>query len=78
VFGASVRLESDFPVLNLEDFDHLLESVHCSEGGQKMDLVFKHDESLKKAKRELVEFDGGMIITSHQTCNEDGERLPYE
>ncbi|KAF2195535.1 hypothetical protein K469DRAFT_722749 [Zopfia rhizophila CBS 207.26] len=76
IFASQVRVESEAPILNLEDIEHHLNDVQCSESAMK--LKFVSTVSARDAKHACSHKDGGFIITSHSSCNEEGERSVYK
>ena len=67
------------PILNLEEIEHHLQDVQCSDG--KMKLHFRDAATARDAKAACHGGHGGMgglIITSHDGCNRDGERAVYK
>lgn len=78
-FASSVRVGSRKPILSLEDIEHFLEDVECRDG--KMMLHFVDETAARDARAACHGGHGGMgglIITSHQGCNNDGERAVYK
>lgn len=59
----------------VEDIEHDLEHVHCS--GSHIELRFKEAQGCKAAVKVLGELTEFTIITSHESCNLDGERRPH-
>lgn len=73
--AAQVHLTTKLPTLTLEDIDHHLSGVTCS--GSLVTLSFATAPAKNDAVNDLA---GGKIfylITSHDTCNDDGERNVY-
>jgi hypothetical protein len=67
------------PIVNLEEIEHLLEDVECRDG--KMMLSFVDTLSARDARAACHGGHGGMgglIITSHPSCNREGERAVYK
>jgi hypothetical protein len=63
------------PVFNLEEHEHHLQNVHCD--GGMMTLHFVDASSARDARAACDGPDGSLIITSHESCNEEGERSVY-
>ncbi|KAH7069770.1 hypothetical protein BKA63DRAFT_88561 [Paraphoma chrysanthemicola] len=71
--GAYVQCNSSVPILLLEDFEHLTNSISCEPGSITMSIPSNADwEATTGALRELEH--GGLIVTSHIGCNLHGER----
>lgn len=66
------------PVLLLEDFDHLLDNVSCSERSDSdtgvLELVFGDEEAFAVALQTWTDLSTFTLITSHPTCNPDNDR----
>ncbi|KAF2648810.1 hypothetical protein K491DRAFT_612001 [Lophiostoma macrostomum CBS 122681] len=71
-FSSRLKLSSKTPVLNLEEIEHHLVDVQCSDGAMKLHFV---DSS--SARDATHACSNGAIITSHQGCNAEGERAVY-
>ena len=65
-------MQFKLPTLILEDVEHHIESVGCY--SSEVHLRFTSAELLQRAHNELSSVDGFLLVTSHQGCNEDGER----
>ncbi|KAH3919920.1 hypothetical protein HBH56_020460 [Parastagonospora nodorum] len=74
-FASQVKVNSHKPVLNLEEVEHHLRGVQCGQG--KMHLSFVDAVSARDAFFSCRGDDGGLIITSHDSCNTEGERAVY-
>jgi hypothetical protein len=74
-FASQVKVESQKPVLNLEEIEHHLQDVSCADG--KMKLSFVDTSSARDAYFSCHEKGGGLVITSHDSCNGEGERAVY-
>jgi len=74
-FFSSVFVESANPILPLEDIEHHLERIECSQSN--IDLHFVSRDSFSRAKYVYANLVGGHVVTSHWGCNEAGERVPY-
>ena len=59
----------------LEDVEHHIQSVDCY--SSEVHLRFTSVELLQRAHNELSRVDNFLLVTSHQGCNEDGERNPH-
>ena len=73
-FGAQVSLTSWIPTLVIEEIDHLLRFVDCD--SEHLDLAF-YPSAFEQALKALEQLDELLLVTSHQTCNPEGSRLPY-
>lgn len=74
-FASQVKVKSQKPVLNLEQHEHHLQDVQCSDG--QITLRFVDAASAKDAHFACHGDDGGLIVTSHESCNSEGERAVY-
>jgi hypothetical protein len=74
-FASQVKVASQKPVFNLEEHEHHLQDVQCGDGMMK--LYFVDASSTRDARAAFNGPDGGLIITSHESCNEEGERSVY-
>lgn len=62
-------------MFNLEEHEHHLKSVECGEDAIKLHFV---DASSARDARAASHHNGtGLIITSHEGCNAEGERSVY-
>jgi hypothetical protein len=61
--------------MNLEEIEHHLQDVRCEDGKLRLDFVDL--SSARDAFYSCHSQDGGLVITSHDGCNEDGERSVY-
>jgi hypothetical protein len=75
-FASQVKVASQKPVVNLEEHEHHLQDVQCDDGMMK--LQFVDASSARDARAACHGPDGGLIITSHESCNEEGERSVYQ
>ncbi|KAF2796358.1 hypothetical protein K505DRAFT_359395 [Melanomma pulvis-pyrius CBS 109.77] len=67
-FAARVNLAGDRPTLFLEDFEHLLDMVDCSDSA--MTLAFRDAAFFEKAKYACASMDEGLIVSSHSSCSD--------
>ncbi|KAF1945863.1 hypothetical protein EJ02DRAFT_395726 [Clathrospora elynae] len=74
-FASQVKVGSQKPVFNLEEHEHHLQDVKCSNG--TMTLHFVDTSSARDARSAAHGAGGGLVITSHESCNEEGERAVY-
>lgn len=74
-FASQVKVGSQKPIMNLEVVEHFLQDVKCSEG--KMALSFVDKVAARDAYHSCHNEHGGLVITSHESCNEEGERAVY-
>ncbi|ORX93719.1 hypothetical protein BCR34DRAFT_669805 [Clohesyomyces aquaticus] len=65
IFASSVRVNSKAPIFNLKEHEHYLQDIRY--------LV-----STRDARHACHGESRGFIITSHETCNVDGERAVYK
>ncbi|KAJ5021861.1 hypothetical protein PSV08DRAFT_345832 [Bipolaris maydis] len=73
-FASQVKVSSQKPVFALEEHEHHLKSVECGKDAMKLHFV---DASSARDARAAYGEDGGLIITSHKSCNDEGEREVY-
>jgi hypothetical protein len=74
-FASQVKVNSKKPVLNLEEVEHYLQDVQCGDG--KLKLSFVDTSSARDAYFSCHDKNGGLVITSHDSCNVEGERAVY-
>ena len=73
--AAQVHFSTRLPTLTLEDIDHHLEYISCSPASILLGFV---TTSVKQAALEEFQNTGAFyLITSHEVCNNDGERNVY-
>ncbi|KAF2640096.1 hypothetical protein P280DRAFT_507661 [Massarina eburnea CBS 473.64] len=75
VFASQVKVASKKPILNLEEIEHHLSDVRCSD--DKMTLSFRDPKTARDAKAAAHGTHGGLIISAHEGCNPEGERTVY-
>ncbi|OAL51833.1 hypothetical protein IQ07DRAFT_506253 [Pyrenochaeta sp. DS3sAY3a] len=75
-FASQIRVGSQKPILTLEEIEHHLEDVKCDDG--VVTLHFVDTSSTRDARAACHGDTGGLIITSHESCNVDGERAVYQ
>jgi hypothetical protein len=75
-FASQVKVGSQKPILNLEEVEHHLQDVRCGDG--KMEVSFVDKVSARDTYHACHESDGGLVITSHDSCNVEGERAVYK
>ena len=63
------------PAILLEDIEEHIKRVDCFVSS--VYLYFDSLDSLKRAYEEFTSVNSFLLITSHQDCNEDGERDPH-
>ncbi|KAL9021479.1 MAG: hypothetical protein Q9185_001376 [Variospora sp. 1 TL-2023] len=73
--AAQVHLSTKLPTLALEDIGHHVNYVSCSE--TSIVLGFVTSSAKAAAIEELSAKEKFYIVTSHATCNDDGEREVY-
>ena len=74
-FAAKMGMNFKIPTLMLEDVEHHLKSVGCYPS--EIYLGFKSAEASKRTHNEVASVDSFLLVTSHDGCNEDGERDPH-
>ncbi|KAL8833849.1 MAG: hypothetical protein Q9170_004071, partial [Blastenia crenularia] len=73
--AAQVHVLTKIPTLNLEEIGHHVDDVQCFKGSVSLDFV---SLSAKEAALEQFRpYEGFYLVTSHDTCNHDGERKVY-
>ncbi|KAJ4303267.1 hypothetical protein N0V90_002160 [Kalmusia sp. IMI 367209] len=75
IFASQLKVASKKPILNLEDIEHHLDDVECGDG--TMTLKFFDTSSAVDARLACHGPEGGVIVTSHDGCNNEGERTVY-
>lgn len=68
-------MQFNTPALILEDVEDEIKYIGCYTS--EIHLFFKSTKALKRIHRELTGFDSFLLVTSHEGCNEDGERNPH-
>ena len=63
------------PALILEDVEDEIETIGCYTS--EVHLSFKSTKALKRIYKEITGVDSFLLVTSHEGCNEDGERNPH-
>lgn len=63
------------PTLVLEDIEDHVDFVGCA--GSIIVLHFNSEEALRDAHEEFTSVDSFLLVTSHDSCNGDGERDPH-
>lgn len=74
-FAAKLQMQFKIPALMLEDVEHHIQSIGCY--SSEIHLSFKSKKVLKHTHKELTSVDSFLLVTSHEGCNEDGERNPH-
>lgn len=74
-FGARLRMAAIKPTLALEEIDDHLEEIRCSDN--EIELRFANVKTFQLAYKELDSIEQFLLITSHEGCNHDGERVAY-
>ena len=74
-FAAKLGMNFKAPALMLEEIEHHVESIGCY--SSEIHLYFRSIEPLQRAHNEFASVDSFLLVTSHQGCNEDGERSPH-
>lgn len=71
-FSASIRMSAKRPTLQLEILEHHIDQIECSD--DKIFLGFATAEALNEVYRHVEGVKGFFLITSHQSCDIEGER----
>ncbi|KAL8641303.1 MAG: hypothetical protein Q9228_001870 [Teloschistes exilis] len=74
-FSAQVHFDAKIPTLSIEEIDHHFQEIACSDGF--VTLRFGIASTKQAALDEISKYDKFYLITSHATCNADGERNLY-
>lgn len=74
-FAAKLAMEFKTPTLMLEDIEHHLQKVECFDS--RVYLHFSSTSDLEVAQEEFSSVAKFLLITSHEGCNEYGERDPH-
>ncbi|KAL9580578.1 MAG: hypothetical protein Q9212_004408, partial [Teloschistes hypoglaucus] len=74
-FAAQVHLDAKFPTLSVEEVDHHFQDIACSD--DFVTFRFAIASAKQAALDEIGKHDKFYLITSHATCNQDGERNLY-
>lgn len=74
-FIARLRTTSERPSLLLEEIEGHLEDIYCGE--ENIELTFIDAETLRMAYREYSTISQFSLITSHDSCNREGERSAH-
>ncbi|KAF2495717.1 hypothetical protein BU16DRAFT_618475 [Lophium mytilinum] len=75
-FVSSVQIISQASILVLEDIEQFLSHVHCTES--TIELRFDSPKDAEATKHACHHEDGAYAVTSHFTCNAEGERSVYK
>jgi len=74
-FAARVRMSARLPTVVLEDMDDHFNDIVCAHSS--IHLHFATEESMTLTYDELKGMDEFFVVTSHEGCNNDGERELY-
>ncbi|KAF4552123.1 Hypothetical protein D9617_11g009720 [Elsinoe fawcettii] len=75
-FYSDVHVKSSQPLLVLEDFDHLLRGIDCTASATT--LRFSDHGLYDHAKTIAASLGGGILVTSHEGCADEGARSLFE
>jgi hypothetical protein len=73
IFQSRVKVSSENPIFHIEQHEHHVEEVRCADG--MMHIRFVDSVSARDAMEAC---SGGTVITSHESCNVEGERSVYK
>lgn len=76
VFASRVQIESDVPILVLEDIEHHLNGVECTDSAIK--LSFENKSGAEAVRHACHHENGSYAITSHITCNSEESRSVFK
>lgn len=65
-------MSSKLPTLTLEELEHHTETIECNDNS--VTLTFPSLETVKLAHGQFIKAKRFYVITSHEGCNNDGER----
>lgn len=65
-------MTSKRPTLVLEEIENLLDEINCDKN--RIELGFITSETLELAYGKFTSVDDFVLVTSHEGCNNDGER----
>jgi hypothetical protein len=65
-------MSTRLPTVLLEEVEHHIDGIACFDSSIR--LHFTGKETLELAYNELSAIDEFFVITSHEGCNNDGER----
>jgi hypothetical protein len=65
-------MSTRLPTVVLEEVEHHIDEITCFDSS--IHLRFAGQEALELAYNELSAIDEFFVITSHEGCNNDGER----
>ncbi|RDW72434.1 putative GPI anchored protein [Aspergillus mulundensis] len=75
VFSTTLHVESEWPILRLEDLDTGLDSVSCTASEIQLQFIsIAAEENFRSGVEETPEF---VIVTSHEGCDLEGERSAH-
>jgi len=74
IISSHIQLEADRPTLLLEDFDHHFREVTCRES--VMRVILNNEVAYNEAKI-VFRSVGGILISSHHSCGDDGAHTVY-
>jgi uncharacterized protein DUF7029 len=73
---ATLTVTSRRPILVLEEIEGFLEDIVCHDA--KMTIRFLSAKTLNAFRSEIEAASGFTVVTSHNGCNSDGERVTYQ
>ncbi|KAN0083689.1 hypothetical protein V8E54_002777 [Elaphomyces granulatus] len=73
---ATLTVKSRRPILVLEEIEDFLEDIVCHD--TKMTIRFRSAETLNAFRSEIEAASSFTVVTSHDGCNSDGERVTYQ
>ncbi|KAF2807985.1 uncharacterized protein BDZ99DRAFT_500259 [Mytilinidion resinicola] len=75
-FVSSVQIKSEAPILVLEDIEQFLSHIRCTES--TIELRFDSPKDAEATKHACHHENGAFAVTSHFTCNAEGERSIFK
>jgi hypothetical protein len=75
-FAARVRMSANLPTVVLEEIEHHIDAITCFDSS--ILLHFADFDSMDLTYGEFSQSGEFLLITSHDGCNSDGERLAYK
>lgn len=73
--AAQLQISTKKPTLALEALEDQISSIECANG--ELRLIFATTEALESVYKYFNDTSEFFVITSHDACNEAGERSVY-
>lgn len=75
VFSTTLDVQSQWPILALEDFDASLDGVSCTDS--QIQLTFASAVAQKRFNEAIGTLPEFLVVTSHEGCDREGERSAH-